>query len=158
MIRPITPEDQTALMALAVSSGLFVPDELEQIEVLITNYLGGKAEPNHFWITDDDGGPVGIAYYAPEPQTQRTWNVYFIAVRPDRRGQGHGAALMGHIEQILQVQGEHFLLVETSGLPSFERTRAFYRRLGYDQVGQVPDFYKPGDDKIVFRKMLNAQS
>jgi ribosomal protein S18 acetylase RimI-like enzyme len=57
----------------------------------------------------------------------------------------------------LTVRGARVLLVETSGLPSFERTRAFYRKCGYDEEARIRDFYKAGDDKIVYRKMLDAQ-
>lgn len=45
----------------------------------------------------------------------------------------------------------------TSGLASFERTRAFYRKCGYDEEARIRDFYRAGDDKIVYRKALAAQ-
>jgi hypothetical protein len=41
-------------------------------------------------------------------------------------------------------------------LPTFERTRAFYAKNGYDQEARIRDFYKSGEDKIVFRKALTA--
>jgi len=47
------------------------------------------------------------------------------------------------------------LIVETSGLESFGATRAFYRKNGYDEEARIRDFYNPGEDKIVFRKVLN---
>jgi hypothetical protein len=36
------------------------------------------------WLTDDDRKPVGMAYVAPERMTEGTWNMYLIAVHPDR--------------------------------------------------------------------------
>jgi RimJ/RimL family protein N-acetyltransferase len=48
------------------------------------------------------------------------------------------------------------LLVETSGLPDFERTRAFYLKCGYEEEAHIRDFYATGEDKVVFRKVLNA--
>ncbi len=77
-----------------------------------------------------------------------------IAVRPDRQRQGRGAALVRYVEETLMARGARVLLVETSGLESFERTRAFYRTCGYDEEARIRDFYKAGDDKIVFRKAL----
>ena len=53
-----------------------------------------------------------------------------IVVHPDQQCGGHGAALMRHVEQALAARGERVLLVETSGLASFERTRASYDKLG----------------------------
>ncbi len=56
----------------------------------------------------------------------------------------------------MTARGGRMLLVETSGLPDFERTRAFYRKCGYEEEARIRDFYAAGDDKVVFRKVLNA--
>jgi ribosomal protein S18 acetylase RimI-like enzyme len=58
----------------------------------------------------------------------------------------------------LTARGERLLLVETSGLASFERTRAFYRKCGYNEEARIRDFYKAGDDKIVYRKGLDVNT
>ena len=126
MIRPTTHNDTAALIALADATGLFEPNQLEEVREMLADYFGGNSGSDHFWITDDDeDGPVGVAYCAPEPMTDGTWNLYLIAVRPDRQGQGRGATLLRYVEQTLTARGERVLLVETSGLASFERTRAF---------------------------------
>jgi ribosomal protein S18 acetylase RimI-like enzyme len=137
MIRPTTPDDTAAILALAISSGLFPPDATDEVAAVLAGSLAGENGPDHVWLTDDDGGPVGVAYYAPERLTEGTWNLYMLAVSPDRQRQGRGAAL-----------------VRTSGRGSFERTRAFYRALGYDEEARIREFYKAGDDKVVFRKAL----
>jgi len=154
MIRATTPDDTAALIALAEATGLFPPDGLRELGEVLAGYFAGSLGDGHSWVTDDDGGPVGVAYYAPERMTEGTWNLYMIAVRPDRQGQGRGAALLRHVEEALSARGERLLLVETSGLASFERTRAFYRKCGYEEEARIREFYKAGDDKIVFRKSL----
>ncbi len=65
-----------------------------------------------------------------------------------------GASLMHYIEQTLAERGARVLLVETSGLPDFALTRAFYPKLGYDEEARIRESYKAGDDKIVFCKPL----
>jgi ribosomal protein S18 acetylase RimI-like enzyme len=157
MIRPSTPKDAPALIDLAVSSGLFMPDETQELAGVLANYFDGNLGPDHSWISDDDGELVGGAYYAPEPMADRTWNLYMIAVRPDRQRQGRGVVLLRHVEQALRARGGRLLLVETSGLASFERTRGFYRKCGYDEEARIRDFYKQGDDKVIFRKVLMAR-
>ena len=86
--------------------------------------------------------------------TEGTWNALLLAVRPDRQGKGLGAALMNDIEQTLARREERILLVETSGLDAFERTRNFYRKNGYEEEARIREFYAEGEDKIVFRKAL----
>ncbi|WP_206816887.1 GNAT family N-acetyltransferase [Chroococcus sp. FPU101] len=156
MIRPATPDDKKALMAIASVIGLFSQQELEELGAMLAEYFDDHLGSDHFWITYEDSQPVGVAYYAPEPFTYGTWNLYFIAVHPDRQGEGLGGKLLHYVEQMLTARGERILLVETSGRPSFERTRAFYRKNGYDEEARIREFYKAGDDKIIFRKALVA--
>jgi ribosomal protein S18 acetylase RimI-like enzyme len=158
MIRPTVPEDMEAILSLAVSSGLFPLNATDEVAGVLTASLRGDLGPDHMWITDDDGGPVGVAYFAPERMADGTWNLYMIAVRPDCQRQGRGLALIRHIEGALSARGARLLLVETSGLASFERTRGFYRKCGYGEEARIRDFYKAGEDKVVFRKALGAHS
>jgi ribosomal protein S18 acetylase RimI-like enzyme len=155
MIRPSTPDDTIALIAIANVIG-FQQNELEQLREMLADYFGGNSDSDHFWLTDDDNGPIRVAYCEPERMTNRTWNLQLIAIRPDRQGQGRGATLLRYVEQTLTGRGGRMLLVETSGLPDFERTRAFYRKCGYEEEARIRDFYAAGDDKVVFRKVLNA--
>lgn len=156
MIRSTTPDDTIALIALADATGLFQPNQLEELGEMLSDYFGGNSD-DHLWITDDDNGAVGVAYCEMERMTDGTWNLQLIAIRPDCQKQGRGTTLLRYVEQTLTVRGGRVLLVETSGLPDFERTRAFYRKCGYDEEARIRDFYKAGDDKIVYRKALSAQ-
>ena len=72
------------------------------------------------------------------------------------QSRGVGATLVRHIESVLAARGERVLLVETSGLPEFERTRAFYLANGYDEEARIREFYAAGEDKVVFAKVLTA--
>ena len=155
MIRPATPDDKKALMAIADAIGLFSPQELKELGGMLAAYFDGNLGSEHFWLTYDDGDPVGVAYYAPEQYADGTWNLYFIAVHPDRQREGLGGKLLRYVEQMLAEHGNRLLLVD-SGLPNFERTRTFYRKNGYDEEARIREFYKAGDDKIIFRKALTA--
>lgn len=157
MIRPTTPDDTTALIALADATGLFQPNHLEDLGEMLSDYFGANGDSDRFWITDDDNGAVGVAYCEMERMTDGTWNLQLIAILPDRQGQGRGTALLRYVEQMLTARGGRVLLVETSGLPDLERTRAFYRKCNYDEEARIRDFYQAGDDKIVYRKALSAQ-
>lgn len=123
---------------------------------MLADYFDGDSD--HFWITDDDEeeGPVGVAYCAPELMTNGTWNLLFIAVRAECQEKGRGAALMHYVEQTLTTRGARLLLVEMSGLPEFKRTRAFYCKCGYGEETRIRDFYGAGVDKIVCCKALAA--
>lgn len=157
MIRATTPDDSDAIIALAVAAGMFPTNETEALGKVLADYFGGKRDDGHVWITDEEEGELhGVAYYAPDLIADRTWYLYMIAVRPDCQGRGRGKALMQYVENALRTSGQRVLLVETSGLPSYDRTRAFYGKCGYEKEARIRDFYAAGDDKVVFRKVLNA--
>lgn len=153
-IRPVVSADVPALKSVIDGTGLFPPAMLDD---MLAGYLRGNGS-EEIWLAVDANGsggePIAVAYVAPERMTSGTWNLYLIAVHRDHQGQGVGASLVRHIEQALATQGERVLLVETSGLPDFERTRAFYRTNGYDEAARIREFYAEGEDKVVFWKAL----
>jgi ribosomal protein S18 acetylase RimI-like enzyme len=156
MIRLAISDDTTALIALAEATGLFQPDQLNEVSAMLADYFASQDSSDRFWLTDaeENDGLLGIAYCELERMTEGTWNLQLIAIRPDRQGQGRGAALLRHVEQQLAADGGRILLVETSGLPEFDRTRAFYLKCGYGEEARIRDFYQAGEDKIVYRKVL----
>lgn len=153
-IRPLTSTDLPAVKAVIDANELFPSEMLDE---MTKPYLSG-ATTDEFWLTFDDGSPIAVAYCAPERMTQGTWNLLLIAVLPDNQSQGIGAAIMAHVENMLTKRGERVLLVETSGLDAFVRTRSFYSRIGYDEEARIREFYQAGEDKVIFRKALSPKS
>lgn len=149
-IRPVRPDDMPALKVVIDGSGLF-PSEM--LDDMISEYFEDE-EGREFWLTYEEDEPVAVAYCVPEQMTKGTWNLYLIAVHPEYQGEGIGASMLRYIEKMLAACGERILLVETSGLASFERTRAFYRQCGYEEEARIREFYQAGEDKVVFRKSL----
>ena len=149
-IRPLKSDDLTDLKEVIDANDLF-PSHL--LDGMLSNYLGDK-DCRDLWFTCDKDKPVAIAYCAPEQMTEGTWNLYLIAVHPDYQSQGIGTSMMNYIEAFLRERGERLILVETSSLSDFERTRTFYLQMGYQKEAQIREFYQAGEDKIVFRKLL----
>lgn len=155
MIRPIVQEDAPAAIEVAVAAGLFSPDETEILQSLLTDYFIQNEAAGHRCIVDDDGGIVSIAYSAPKPATDRTWELVMLAVKPGDQGRGRGAALVSAVEYGLRSTRQRLLLIETSATAAYDRTRAFYQKCGYEEEARVRDYYAAGDDMIMFRKFLS---
>ena len=148
-LRPALPKDKPALLDLAEATGLFRDDELGGFDQMLSEYFANHPEGHH-WIADDDDGIKGAAYYAPEVFADQVWNLYFIGVHLSQQGQGRGTTLLRYVEQQLTTQGGRLLLVETSGLDDFERTRRFYRNNGYDEEARIREYYKRGTIRLHF--------
>ena len=154
MIRPVTDHDAQAVVGLAVSSGLFTEEDAGIVAEMMKDYQRGKQAGGHACVIYEDCEARAVGYYQPAPATDRTWYLTMIGVRRDVQGKGHGTALLRFIENDLQRRDQRLLLVETSGLPAFERTRAFYAKCGYQQEARIRDYYESGDDMVLFRKPL----
>ena len=144
-----------AVIALAVTSGLFPADETEVLDKMLTGYFGGNLDDGHRCVLDVEAEPLGVAYYAPKTATDGTWELILIAVRRDTQGHGRGTALLHYVENALRAERQRLLLVETSGSPDFERTRAFYTKCGYEAEARIRDYYAAGEDMVMFRKALH---
>ena len=64
--------------------------------------------------------------------------------------------MLRRVEEDLRAGGGRLLLVETSALPQYDRTRAFYVKCGYEEEARIRDYWAEGDDLVVFRKALDA--
>lgn len=141
---------------LAIVTKLFDVEDVAFFDELLAGYFDGSLTANHWFVSEGaDGRVVGAARFAPEPFSDRLWNLLFIAVAPEFQGQGHGVSLMKATEDQLCGFGDEvarILIVETSSTEQFAGTRSFYRSLGYDQEARIREFYGLSDDKIVFWK------
>lgn len=151
-IRSIRKTDLDDLKIVIETSGLFPADLLDG---MVENYFSNP-ETEEIWLTRlDNNKPIAIAYCAPERLTDGTYNLYLIAVRKDFQASGIGGQIMEYLENLLKSKGKRILLVETSSLPEFELTRKFYDKCKYNREAVIRDFYRDGEDKVVFWKRIN---
>jgi len=80
-----------------------------------------------------------------------TGYIQTICVAADARSRGIGRLLMEHAEsRIFRDSPNVFLLVSDFNAPA----RAFYGKLGYRKVGELPDFLIAGRSELLMRKSL----
>jgi ribosomal protein S18 acetylase RimI-like enzyme len=157
MIRPALAEDSAKLLALTAGTGVFVPFEVDVLGELLDDYHAGTCGENHVVVVSEREGKIlGYAYYAPDVMTDRSWYLYWIAVVKDSQGQGIGAELLQFFEQDVAQRNGRVIFIETSSLPHSEPTRKFYLKHGYEITGVLRDFYRDGDDMVVFRKRIRG--
>ncbi len=124
-------------------------------EEVIDSYLSDPENSGYHTLVAEDGSDiVGYICYGPTPMTNGTWDMYWEAVAREKRGQGIGRELMRAAEKEIRKAKGRLALIETSSTPAYEKTRRFHFRNGYDEVARIPDFYSPGDDKLILQKRL----
>jgi ribosomal protein S18 acetylase RimI-like enzyme len=159
IIRPAVPADIEAITTIAITTEMFSPEDAGFVDEMVTGAWDGTLQDHHWLVSEADGGAVvGAAYYAPEPFSDRMWNLYFISVTPARQGRGVGGTLINRVEDELRQRGPadaQVLIVETSSTDQYARTREFYPKHGFVEEARIRRFYGPDDHKVVFWKSLH---
>lgn len=154
-IRPTTPEDTAALVALVRGTDVFKPAEVETLDEVLADYHAENCAAGHRCATAvQEGRAIGFVYHAPAAMTERAWHLWWIAVEKSLQTRGAGGQLLRYAEDEIRQAHGRVLFIETSSLPHYEPTRRFYLKHGYELAATLRDFYADGDDMVVFRKRL----
>jgi ribosomal protein S18 acetylase RimI-like enzyme len=156
MISIPNEKDGLLIHAINANTTVFNKEEVECVDELWDEYrsLGSEKSGYYFLVEKEDEKVLGYACYGPRALTDRTYDLYWIAVNPDARHGGIGKKLLAATEDAARKLGGRLLIVETSGLPKYEATRAFYLATGYLLEATLKDFYSDGDDLVIFTKRL----
>jgi ribosomal protein S18 acetylase RimI-like enzyme len=154
-IRELVSADREAIREILMMSTVFTEEEVRvAMEVFEEGLAGGLDGEYPLFAAELDGCVRGYVCVGKTPLTRGTWHQYWICVHPAVQGYGIGQALQAHAEAFVRSRGGERLVLETSGRPAYARARRFYRQAGYRRVGCIRDFYRPGDDCVVFGKVL----
>jgi GNAT superfamily N-acetyltransferase len=150
VIRPLDPStDATACDAIV--RGL--PDWFGMQEGI---RQAAEAVRSHDGLVAAEGEEVVgfVTWSRPRPATAEiTW----MAVRADRRGRGHGRALVGALIERLAPRGTRLLFVKTLSdrepNEPYAQTRAFYEAVGFVPALDL-DLWGPDNPALLFVRVL----
>lgn len=155
----LTKANRNRVAEILKSSQLFRDDEVGVALELFDLSVGNESETEERDYTfvgayASDGQLSGFACYGPTPDTDRTYDLYWIAIDQAAQRAGNGTILLAEVERRLQEKEARLVVVETSSRSDYEGTRKFYLRRGYTEAARVKDFYGPSDGRVIFTKRL----
>jgi len=164
----VRPADAAAVRDIVASTGFFHDHEIDVAVELVEERLArGVASEYYFTFADDaaTGRTIGYACFGPIACTVGSFDLFWIAVHNDRRGQGLGAKILTEAERLMRsgvpgpggklIAPARRIYIETSAKPQYDPTRQFYIRCGYREEARFEGFYAPADDKVVYVKALD---
>ncbi len=154
-IRPLRQSDAQPLRQLLIETEVFNSEEIEIALELIHTVLDKPEQKDYIIRVYDDGVVLGYYCVGPTPATAATYDLYWIAVKPTSQGKGVGRILSSHAEELIRSLGGRLIVAETSSTTRYDRTRAFYVRTGYFEVARIREYYRVGDDLVVYGKYLS---
>lgn len=111
----------------------------------------------------DDRGLAGFLIGFLSPDHPDEGYIHFAGVRPDQRGRGLGRDLFDRFAALCRERGR--TVVRSCTSPVNRHSVAFHQRMGFeilpgdgetDGLPVTRDYNRPGDDKVLFRRRLDA--
>jgi ribosomal protein S18 acetylase RimI-like enzyme len=158
-IRPLVAADRSGVFRILENAGNFTPEEVATALELIDEWLELGEHSGYLTYVleardEDSSAVLGYVCFGPTPLTESTFDLYWIAVDKSKHRGGVGKKLLKFAEEEIVRRGGRMLLIETSSQETYGGTIQFYERTGYELVGKIPEYYKPGDDKLIFAKQM----
>ena len=108
------------------------------------------------WVALVDGRVVGAITL--ERHFTTSFEVHFMAVRPELHRRGIGRALLRHVEGEARARGGRWLHVKTLAPsdpdPNYARTRAFYEGMGFFPLFESAALWGPENPAVVLVRAL----
>lgn len=153
----VVESDREAVRSIVESSGFFSTAEVDVAVELVAERLSrGECSGYQFVFGESGGRVLGYVCFGPIPCTVASYDLYWIAVHEEFRGHGLGRQLLVAAEERIAALGGQRVYIETSSRSQYDPTRAFYRCCAYREEAILADFYAPGDDKVVYVKLLKS--
>lgn len=155
-VRRTERRDLEPIRSIVAATGVFNEEEIGIAVELLEVYLNDPRQKDYeiYTSTDDTGAVNGYICFGPTPATDATYDMYWIAVDPASHSAGIGTELLRFTEGVLKARGGRLLVAETSSTAKYDKTRAFYERKGFEKFAQIREYYRPGDDLVIYGKYL----
>jgi len=155
-IRKFLERDKKELINILEQTNAFTDNEISVALELVDIYLNNKNQKDYdiYSAVDENENLLGYICIGPTPLTDGTYDLYWIAVRADIQGKGIGKKLLKFAEEIIKTYKGRLLVIETSSQDKYSKTRDFYESNGYKVLSRIKDYYKIGDDLLVYGKYL----
>ena len=155
-VRRAEERDRATILQISAGVGVFTAAEVATVDELLDAHLHDPDQGDYIFhvACDESESVLGFVCFGPTALTDATFDLYWIAVSKSSHGRGVGRALMEFTENYLREAGARLIVLETSGTPEYQPTRFFYERIGYEGHLSVRDYYRQGDDLVVYSKHL----
>jgi GNAT superfamily N-acetyltransferase len=147
--------DIKSVLEIVESTKFFYDHEVEIAVELVAERLNkGESTGYYFVFAELDGITVAYSCFGPITMSKTSFDLYWIVTHNDYRGKGIGKKLLEETCREAKNMGCSIIIAETSGLPHYAPTRAFYESNKFVLEARLKDFYAMGDDKLFYTKTL----
>jgi GNAT superfamily N-acetyltransferase len=157
IVEPSKPEDRAAIGAIAQRASVFSKEEEDSVYELFDAHLE-SSESGYEWLSARAGDRlVGFVCYGPTPLAQGAYDLYWICTDRGWQTQGVGRALFTAMDAEIRKARGRLVMIWTSAADAYLPAARFYECMGCECSARIRDYYRPGEDLVVFVKYYSAR-
>lgn len=131
----------------------YTPGEVEQLRSL--PYQAVKGQVILWVVTNEMDEIIGASCIAENDQKTGGYSWDYVVVHRDYRKWGIAAALLEKMMTYLRQVSARYLITYTCSLPEYKTIRVLFERNGFQLIGQCPDYYFEGEDRLIYWRRIS---
>ena len=150
--------DIETVRSLVTKTGVFNEEEVSIAAELVAEAAlkGEKKSGYSFYIIEEGGKMLAYSCFGRVPLTEASYDLYWLVVDTDYQKKGLAKQLFNLTEKAVSAQGGTQLYAETSSMDNYKPATAFYQKVGFSECARQKDFYKKGDDKVTYVRLIKV--
>lgn len=153
-IHVLLPSDQIQIRQIISDWGFFSPAAVGAAMDFCEEAYCRPFQQYYGYVVKAGKVVLGFVVFGLAPLTDRCWDLYWIGVAPRSSRKGIGETLAKYMENIIMGQHGRQIHIDTSSLPSFVPACRFYEKMGFLRTASLKDYYRQGEDKLIYVKVL----
>lgn len=150
----VTQEDVAAIRQMVAKAGVFSAEEIDVAEELAQDAANLGEKSHYNFIVAHEGQLLGYSCFGRIPLTDERYDLYWIVTDTDAQQKGIAGELMQRTQQAIRSRGGKAIYAETSSRTIYTPAQRFYVKQGFTLAAEVKDFYRKGDDKLLYCRRL----
>jgi ribosomal protein S18 acetylase RimI-like enzyme len=151
MIHSLSEDQIDECVDVAIATEAFTDDELWCLEQDLFE------ADNAFIALASDDTVAGLITLAPEVLTgDYTWVIDWIIVSPTYQRKGLAKALFSYAVAQVREAGGSQIIVHTERARQHSAAISFYEYMDMELVGEIPDYYGKGRNRLTFLLKLSS--
>ncbi len=137
--------------------GLYNPDHKNSARRDFMKFVSqSPSKHSHYLVAEKDAKIVGCMGFIPDSDEDAEgvyWTTY-LYVHPDYYRQGIGTRLSTEIENLLLQLKARKIYLDIGNAEEQPEAIAFHAKQGYIKEGELIDYFREGENKLIFGKKL----
>ncbi len=132
----------------------FTPGETEQLRWLPMRSLQEKHI--HCWYSEEGGEVISAIIFVENEHRSGGYRLEYFGVHREYRHRKLGWQLIEAMTQFCLAREGRYVETFTCDLPEYAGARSMFERNGFTFMCRLPDYYYPGEGKLLYLKMLTS--